>query len=166
MMNWRVLPVRTDECGWRSAYPKYDAVMKTLIRVTVATILILAVALGVYILFDIARYEEQVKEWEERNVVEARTLSLSEAPSSLHKKGTSQDFETKFGTCCNDIWDAMQKPPKTFFTMGDDGVLYLTVGYAKTQQGTGYFEAVVNYCPFCGTRLQAREQVEQSPAAK
>ncbi len=63
-----------------------------------------------------------------------------------------------FGNCCKDLKDAFEQPPNTFLRV-DDGILYLTTGYAQTEQGTGFFDQAVFFCPFCGQKLQTREEV-------
>jgi hypothetical protein len=64
-----------------------------------------------------------------------------------------------FGDCCRDLKDALTTPERRFFFVEDNGVLYLTVGAVKTDQGTGWFDLAVRYCPFCGTQLQTREAI-------
>jgi hypothetical protein len=51
------------------------------------------------------------------------------------------------------------KVPQSFFRVEPNGVLYLTVGYQRTEEGTGWFDQPVLFCPFCGQSLQAREAV-------
>jgi hypothetical protein len=64
-----------------------------------------------------------------------------------------------FGTCCGDLHGAMKSPPNSFFRVEDNGVLYLTVGYVQTERGPGWFDQAVLYCPFCGVKLQDREEI-------
>ena len=56
----------------------------------------------------------------------------------------------------------MSKPPESFFRVEENGVLYLTVGYVQTDQGAGFFDQAVLFCPFCGSELQIREQISQA----
>ncbi len=35
-----------------------------------------------------------------------------------------------------------------------DGVLYFAVGFVETDDGLGWFDHPVMFCPFCGTKLQ------------
>ena len=70
--------------------------------------------------------------------------------------------DEKFGGCCDDLRSAMQDPPESFIRVEDNGVLYLTVGYAKTEQGIGWFDSALMFCPFCGTELQTAAQVRAS----
>ncbi|HSF25382.1 MAG TPA: hypothetical protein VLE20_14250 [Blastocatellia bacterium] len=64
-----------------------------------------------------------------------------------------------FGTCCTDLADAFDGVPNSFFRVEENGVLYLTVGYVQTENGPGFFDQAVLFCPFCGTKLQDAEQI-------
>ena len=66
----------------------------------------------------------------------------------------------KFGSCCKDLMDAMTVPPKTFFRVEENGVLYLTIGYVPTDKGPGFYDQAVIFCPFCGKQLQTKEQIK------
>lgn len=70
----------------------------------------------------------------------------------------------EFGSCCEDLRDAMNAPPESFFRVEEGGVLYLTVGYVQTEQGPGFFDQAVLFCPFCGAKLQTREQIADKAA--
>jgi hypothetical protein len=66
-----------------------------------------------------------------------------------------------FGTCCKDMRDALTVPEQRFLVVQEGtGVLYLTIGSAKTDRGIAWFDQAVLFCPFCGTRLQTREEVK------
>jgi hypothetical protein len=42
--------------------------------------------------------------------------------------------------------------------IGEDGKLYMCVGYAEVGSGQiGWFDHAVIHCPFCGTQLQSPE---------
>jgi len=69
-----------------------------------------------------------------------------------------------FGTCCRDLADAMAQPPESFFHVEENGVLYLAVGYTPTENGPGFFDQAVLFCPFCGSQLQTREEVSSRVA--
>ena len=69
-----------------------------------------------------------------------------------------------FGSCCKDLRAAMSEPPVSMFQVNDAGVLYLAVGYVETEQGPSWFDMAVLFCPFCGARLQTREEVADSGA--
>jgi hypothetical protein len=70
-----------------------------------------------------------------------------------------------FGACCTDLGDAIQKPPTSFFMVEENGVLYLSVGYVTTKQGPGFFDQAVIFCPFCGARLQDRDEIRRRAGA-
>ena len=61
--------------------------------------------------------------------------------------------------CCKDFEDAVSIPPSTFFFKEQNQVLYLTVGYAQTDQGPQWFDQAVLFCPFCGKQLQTQEEI-------
>jgi len=64
-----------------------------------------------------------------------------------------------FGSCCAELEDAMKAPPNSMFRIEDTGVLYFTVGYVETEQGPGWFDQAVIFCPFCGKQLQSKEEI-------
>ncbi len=72
-------------------------------------------------------------------------------------------YKGEFGTCCKDLKDAMDKKivPNSFFRIEENNVLYQTVGYIDTENGPGYFDQAVIYCPFCGTKLQDKEEIQK-----
>ncbi len=70
-----------------------------------------------------------------------------------NKKRNISEFEP-FGACCEDIRKAMTIPTNTFFFVSEEKVLYMSVGYANTEQGTAWFDQAVIFCPFCGTKIQ------------
>ena len=53
----------------------------------------------------------------------------------------------------------MKTPPHSHFRVEDSGVLYLTIGYAPTDQGPAWFDQAILHCPFCGTKLQDRDAI-------
>ena len=67
--------------------------------------------------------------------------------------------DERFGECCKDLRDAMEKPPNSFFRVEENGVLFLTVGYMMTENGPAWFDQAVLFCPFCGTRLQTAAEI-------
>jgi hypothetical protein len=71
-------------------------------------------------------------------------------------------MKKEFGSCCEDLKTAMQHPPNSFFSVEENGVLYLTVGYVATEDGPGFFDQAVMYCPFCGTKLQDKDEIRRS----
>jgi len=70
-----------------------------------------------------------------------------------------------FGTCCKDMEHAPTAVPETFFRVADNGVFYLTVGAIMTENGPGYFDQAVLFCPFCGVALQTREEIAKATNA-
>jgi hypothetical protein len=72
---------------------------------------------------------------------------------------------TDFGPCCKDLAEAMSGIPNTFFRIEDNGVLYLTVGYVQTEDGPGFFDQAVLYCPFCGKQLQDADQIRRASSS-
>jgi hypothetical protein len=67
---------------------------------------------------------------------------------------------TMFGECCKDLKDAFEQPPNSFFRIDDD-VLYMSIGYVQTEQGAGFYDQAVLFCPFCGERLQTKEEIKR-----
>ena len=70
--------------------------------------------------------------------------------------------DQRFGNCCKDLSDALSAPPHSFFRIEENGVLYLTIGYAETTEGTAWFDQAVLHCPFCGTKLQDSDQIRNA----
>jgi len=68
-----------------------------------------------------------------------------------------------FGNCCEDMVHARTKAPESFFRVAENGVFYLTVGMVMTEDGAGYFDQAVLFCPFCGTALQTRGAIARAP---
>ena len=62
------------------------------------------------------------------------------------------------GACCSALTDALRLP-NPLFRIEDDGVLYLTVAYAQTPQGVGWFDQAALFCPFCGVQIQDRDVI-------
>lgn len=72
-------------------------------------------------------------------------------------------YRGEFGTCCHDLKDALDttKVPNSFFIVSENNVLYQTIGYVNTPKGTGYFDQAVIYCPFCGNKLQDKDEIKK-----
>ncbi len=70
-----------------------------------------------------------------------------------------------FGSCCQDLANAMSFAPEPLICVGTNGVLYLTVGCVPTDEGMDWFDQAVMYCPFCGTQLQTTEEVTSRSGA-
>jgi hypothetical protein len=61
-----------------------------------------------------------------------------------------------FGTCCEDLRQAMHSKGNSTFQV-EDGMLFLTIGIVPMQQEVGYIRKPVRFCPFCATELQSAE---------
>lgn len=68
-------------------------------------------------------------------------------------------YKGPFGSCCKDLNDAMTSPPASLFRAEDNGVFYLTIGYASTPEGVAWFDQAPLFCPFCGVQIQDREEI-------
>ncbi len=66
----------------------------------------------------------------------------------------------EFGSCCDDLKHAMTVPPNPLFRISESGGLYLTVGYVQSDEGIGWMDQAVIFCPFCGKRLQSKEDIQ------
>ncbi len=66
--------------------------------------------------------------------------------------------------CCANLDRAMTDPPNSLFRIEENGVLYLTVGYVQTSEGTGWFDQAVIFCPFCGKKLQDIDEIRRRSA--
>ena len=71
--------------------------------------------------------------------------------------------EKPFGTCCKDMEHARTAVPDSFFRVEDNGVFYMVVGMMMTENGPGFFDQAVLFCPFCGIALQTREAIAKAP---
>ena len=99
----------------------------------------------------------------------AGILSFFSSCNSDTKKDSASDlskpglYKGKFGTCCKDLKDAMDKKivPVSFFRVEENNVLYQTVGYIDTENGPGYFDQAAIYCPFCGKKLQDKDEIKK-----
>jgi hypothetical protein len=67
-----------------------------------------------------------------------------------------------FGSCCAELKDAMSGEEfEPLITVGDDGVLYMSVGLIDLEQENepGMVDHPLFFCPFCGASLQTVEEV-------
>jgi hypothetical protein len=69
-----------------------------------------------------------------------------------------------FGNCCKDLHDAMTAPPTSLFRVETNGVLYLAVGYIQTEEGVGWYDHAVIFCPFCGHKIQDEDEIQTRSA--
>lgn len=69
----------------------------------------------------------------------------------------------RFGTCCTELREAMAGEDfEPLVTEGEDGVLYLAVGLVDLEdEEPGMVDHPMYFCPFCGTRLQTEEEVQE-----
>ena len=86
-------------------------------------------------------------------------------------KGTAHG--SKFGKCCTDLKEVLEAEDfDPLMYEAEDGVLYLSVGILDIddgsadqssedeEEGSGFLDHPVYFCPFCGTKLQTPEEVE------
>ncbi len=71
----------------------------------------------------------------------------------------SSVYKGQFGSCCKNLADAMTSPPNSFYFVSENEVLFQTVGYVQTEDGPGWFDQAVLFCPFCGKQLQSEEEI-------
>jgi hypothetical protein len=64
-----------------------------------------------------------------------------------------------FGTCCEDLRQAMHSRENSTFSV-DGGMLFLTIGIVPSPNEIGHFAKPVRFCPFCGTELQTPEGIK------
>lgn len=68
-----------------------------------------------------------------------------------------------FGSCCAELKDAMAGEDfEPLIAVGDDGVLYMSVGMVAMEDDeddTGMVDHPIFFCPFCGTAVQTPEEV-------
>ena len=67
----------------------------------------------------------------------------------------------EFGSCCGTLKELLStKEFSSLIEVGEDGVLYMSVGIAESdkedEEGLGDYP--VCYCPFCGTQLQEQDE--------
>lgn len=76
------------------------------------------------------------------------------------------DDPAEFGLCCEDLRKAMDATvvPERFFFV-TSGVPWLSIGYVKTERGTGFYDAAVIYCPFCGAQLHSKYAIKAKASA-
>ena len=77
----------------------------------------------------------------------------------------SEAHSKPFGSCCTDLKKCMSQPNALIRVEVDD-VLFLTIGYERTERGVAWFDAAVFFCPFCGARLQDREGLKRQTHPK
>jgi hypothetical protein len=45
------------------------------------------------------------------------------------------------------------------FRVGEEEVFWLSVGYVESEEGIGWMDSAVMYCPFCGSQLQTIDEI-------
>ncbi|MEL7048250.1 MAG: hypothetical protein AAFO75_04675 [Pseudomonadota bacterium] len=71
--------------------------------------------------------------------------------------------EHTFGSCCTELNEAIQAEDfEPLITLGPDGILYMSVGLIELEdeEEPGIVDHPVFFCPFCGTKVQSREDVQ------
>lgn len=66
----------------------------------------------------------------------------------------------EFGSCCATLKEVLtSKEFSPLIEVGDDGVLYMSVGIAEGEKDDdeGMVDYPVFFCPFCGTQLQEQD---------
>ncbi len=68
-----------------------------------------------------------------------------------------------FGSCCPELQGAIEGEEfEPLITIGPDGVLYMSVGLVELEDEDepGMVDHPIFFCPFCGKRLQTRDEVQ------
>ena len=67
-----------------------------------------------------------------------------------------------FGSCCEKLKEALDPGDfEPLITVGSNKVIYLTIGLVNQEEvGPALVDYPLFFCAFCGTKLQAREEVE------
>ena len=71
-----------------------------------------------------------------------------------------------FGSCCKALKEAMEIPQQKFLWTSDDGIFYLTIGAVRTEQGTGWMDQAVLFCPFCGVQIQTMDEIRAKTGSR
>ncbi len=76
-----------------------------------------------------------------------------------------------FGTCCAELKDAISGDDfEPLITIGDDGVLYLSVGIVHVggedeDDEPAMVDHPLFFCPFCGSKVQSPDEVKAKAEA-
>jgi hypothetical protein len=106
--------------------------------------------------------------WDMAELPEEMGLSVSdgtdnEAPGdgADGRGGPGVPNSPLFGTCCNELKEALAGQGfEPLFVVGEDGILYMSVGELLMDENhLSYVEHPVFFCPFCGTKLQSRDEI-------
>ncbi|HET7585645.1 MAG TPA: hypothetical protein VFK13_12095 [Gemmatimonadaceae bacterium] len=83
----------------------------------------------------------------------------------MHRTGDDRLYSHgNFGGCCTDLRLALAPGVMPLIRVEDNGVLVMAVGAMATADGTAWFDQAVLFCPFCGTKLQDREEIARRTA--
>lgn len=85
---------------------------------------------------------------------------MAEEPVEAPEQGATEE---EFGSCCTELKEAMSgKEFDPLIVVGEDGILYMSVGLIDIEgEEPGMVDHPVFFCPFCGTELQARDEMRQ-----
>jgi hypothetical protein len=88
--------------------------------------------------------------------------ACNQNPSATTSQTSATLYRGKFGTCCTELGNALnkRKVPNSFFVISPENILYQTIGYVNTAEGPGYFDQAVIFCPFCGKKLQDKIEIK------
>ena len=69
---------------------------------------------------------------------------------------------SSFGSCCEELKEVIEaKDFDALVAVGDDGILYMSIGMLDAEEGeANVIDHPVFFCPFCGTELQSRADIE------
>ena len=72
-----------------------------------------------------------------------------------------------FGSCCSELKEALTSGDfEPLITIGEDGVLYMSVGIIELEdEDANMVDHPIFFCPFCGTKLQAPDDVNAKSSA-
>jgi hypothetical protein len=67
-----------------------------------------------------------------------------------------------FGSCCEELKEVLEATDfDPLIAASDDGVLYMSIGMLDAEENeANVIDHPVFFCPFCGTKVQSREEVE------
>jgi hypothetical protein len=67
----------------------------------------------------------------------------------------------KFGKCCEELKEALDGSEfEPMITTGEDGILYMAVGFVELEDDeAGTIDHPLFFCPFCGTKVQDKDEV-------
>ncbi len=78
------------------------------------------------------------------------------------------EAKTSFGSCCPELKEAIEGGDfEPLITVGADTVIYMTVGLVDLEEEEpGLVDHPMFFCPFCGAKLQTREDVRAKAGAE